>query len=89
MGDYIRWKDIGADCFKQGKISDQEVSTRFAATRGGRLHRAIYFDDGDIALSEIASDLAAAQLCRWLAAWPGHSRDGAQARSVRCLAPLA
>jgi hypothetical protein len=27
----------------------QEVVARFAAALGGRLHQAIYFDDGDIA----------------------------------------
>jgi DNA-binding XRE family transcriptional regulator len=34
---------------EQGKISGQDVLTRFAAALGGRLHQAIYFDDGDIA----------------------------------------
>ena len=34
---------------EQGKISGQEVLGRFAAALGGRLHQAIYFDDGDIA----------------------------------------
>ncbi|MDW3845986.1 helix-turn-helix domain-containing protein [Micromonospora sp. BRA006-A] len=34
---------------EQGKISGQEVVARFAAALGGRLHQAIYFDDGDIA----------------------------------------
>ncbi|MFC0099474.1 helix-turn-helix domain-containing protein [Micromonospora marina] len=34
---------------EQGKISGQEVMARFAAALGGRLHQAIYFDDGDIA----------------------------------------
>jgi DNA-binding XRE family transcriptional regulator len=34
---------------EQGKISGQEVLARFAAALGGRLHQAIYFDDGDIA----------------------------------------
>ncbi|MEE3919705.1 helix-turn-helix transcriptional regulator [Micromonospora sp. BRA006-A] len=34
---------------EQGKISRQEVVARFAAALGGRLHQAIYFDDGDIA----------------------------------------
>ncbi len=34
---------------EQGKISGQEVLVRFAAALGGRLHQAIYFDDGDIA----------------------------------------
>jgi hypothetical protein len=33
----------------QGKISGQDVVARFAAALGGRLHQAIYFDDGDIA----------------------------------------
>ncbi|MEW2430272.1 helix-turn-helix transcriptional regulator [Micromonospora sp. NPDC047644] len=34
---------------EQGKISGQEVVARYAAALGGRLHQAIYFDDGDIA----------------------------------------
>jgi DNA-binding XRE family transcriptional regulator len=34
---------------EQGKISGHEVVARFAAALGGRLHQAIYFDDGDIA----------------------------------------
>lgn len=34
---------------EQGKLSGQEVIVRFAAALGGRLHQAIYFDDGDIA----------------------------------------
>ncbi|MEH0841882.1 helix-turn-helix transcriptional regulator [Micromonospora sp. CPCC 205711] len=34
---------------EQGMISGQEVVARFAAALGGRLHQAIYFDDGDIA----------------------------------------
>ena len=33
---------------EQGKVSGQEVVARFAAALGGRLHQAIYFDDGDI-----------------------------------------
>ncbi|WP_131747681.1 helix-turn-helix transcriptional regulator [Frankia sp. Cppng1_Ct_nod] len=33
---------------EQGKISGQDVVARFAAALGGRLHQAIYFDDGDI-----------------------------------------
>ncbi|MGF7237619.1 MAG: helix-turn-helix domain-containing protein [Frankia sp.] len=33
---------------ERGKISGQEVVARFAAALGGRLHQAIYFDDGDI-----------------------------------------
>lgn len=33
---------------EQGKISGQEVLARFAEALGGRLHQAIYFDDGDI-----------------------------------------
>jgi hypothetical protein len=31
------------------RISGQDVLARFAAALGGRLHQAIYFDDGDIA----------------------------------------
>ena len=34
---------------EQGNFSGQEVVARFAAALGGRLHQAIYFDDGDIA----------------------------------------
>ncbi|MEV7007000.1 helix-turn-helix transcriptional regulator [Streptosporangium sp. NPDC051022] len=34
---------------EQGKISGQEILTRYAAALGGRLHQSIYFDDGDIA----------------------------------------
>ncbi|MEV7226994.1 MULTISPECIES: helix-turn-helix transcriptional regulator [Polymorphospora] len=33
---------------EQGKISGQDVLVRFAAALGGRLHQAIYFEDGDI-----------------------------------------
>ena len=34
---------------ERGKVSGQDVEARFAAALGGRLHQAIYFDDGDIA----------------------------------------
>ena len=34
---------------EQGKISGQEVLLRYVSALGGRLHQAIYFDDGDIA----------------------------------------
>lgn len=34
---------------EQGKISGQDVVARYALALGGRLHQAIYFDDGDIA----------------------------------------
>ncbi len=34
---------------EQGRISGQEVVARYANALGGRLHQAIYFDDGDIA----------------------------------------
>ena len=34
---------------EQGKVSGQEVLTRYAAALGGQLHQAIYFDNGDIA----------------------------------------
>jgi len=34
---------------ERGKISGQEVLVRYAVALGGRLHQAIYFDDGDIA----------------------------------------
>ena len=33
---------------ERGKISGQDVVARFAVALGGRLHQAIYFDDGDI-----------------------------------------
>jgi hypothetical protein len=36
---------------EQGKVSGHDVRARFAAAIGGRLHQAIYFDDGDIAAS--------------------------------------
>ncbi|GAB2901420.1 helix-turn-helix domain-containing protein [Streptomyces mayteni] len=34
---------------EQGRISGQEVLARYVAALGGRLHQAIYFDNGDIA----------------------------------------
>jgi transcriptional regulator with XRE-family HTH domain len=34
---------------EQGSISGQDVLARYAAALGGRLHQAIYFDDGNIA----------------------------------------
>ena len=34
---------------ERGQISGQDVLVRFASALGGRLHQAIYFDDGDIA----------------------------------------
>jgi DNA-binding XRE family transcriptional regulator len=34
---------------ERGRISGQDVLARYAAALGGRLHQAIYFDDGDIA----------------------------------------
>lgn len=34
---------------ERGKVSGQDVIARFAMALGGRLHQAIYFDDGDIA----------------------------------------
>lgn len=34
---------------EQGKVSGQDVLARYAAALGGRLHQAIYFDDGNIA----------------------------------------
>jgi DNA-binding XRE family transcriptional regulator len=34
---------------EQGKISGQDVLARYATALGGRLHQAIYFDDGNIA----------------------------------------
>lgn len=33
---------------ERGKVSGQDVIARFAMALGGRLHQAIYFDDGDI-----------------------------------------
>jgi DNA-binding XRE family transcriptional regulator len=33
---------------ERGKVSGHEVLARYAAALGGRLHQAIYFDDGDI-----------------------------------------
>ncbi|MDT0265366.1 helix-turn-helix transcriptional regulator [Streptomyces sp. DSM 44915] len=34
---------------ERGQVSGQDVLARFATALGGRLHQAIYFDDGDIA----------------------------------------
>jgi DNA-binding XRE family transcriptional regulator len=34
---------------ERGMMSGQEVLARYAVALGGRLHQAIYFDDGDIA----------------------------------------
>lgn len=34
---------------ERGHISGQEVLARYATALGGRLHQAIYFDDGDVA----------------------------------------
>ncbi len=34
---------------EQGKISGQDVLARYATALGGRLHQAVYFDDGNIA----------------------------------------
>ena len=34
---------------EQGKVSGREVLARYAVALGGRLHQAIYFDDGNIA----------------------------------------
>lgn len=34
---------------EQGKVAGQEVVARYAQALGGRLHQAIYFEDGDIA----------------------------------------
>jgi DNA-binding XRE family transcriptional regulator len=34
---------------ERGKIARQDIIARYAAALGGRLHQAIYFDDGDIA----------------------------------------
>lgn len=34
---------------EQGKVSGRDVLARYAVALGGRLHQAIYFDDGDIA----------------------------------------
>jgi DNA-binding XRE family transcriptional regulator len=34
---------------EQGQISGQDVLARFATALGGRLHQAIYFENGDIA----------------------------------------
>jgi DNA-binding XRE family transcriptional regulator len=33
---------------ERGKVSGQDIIARFAIALGGRLHQAIYFDDGDI-----------------------------------------
>jgi DNA-binding XRE family transcriptional regulator len=34
---------------ERGQASGQDVLARYAAALGGRLHQAIYFEDGDIA----------------------------------------
>lgn len=34
---------------EQGKVAGQQVVARYAEALGGRLHQAIYFEDGDIA----------------------------------------
>ncbi|ATL69473.1 helix-turn-helix domain-containing protein [Nocardia terpenica] len=34
---------------ERGQISGQDVLARYAVALGGRLHQAIYFEDGDIA----------------------------------------
>jgi len=34
---------------ERGQMSGQEVLARYATALGGRLHQAIYFEDGDIA----------------------------------------
>ncbi|WP_232668182.1 helix-turn-helix domain-containing protein [Pseudonocardia sp. TRM90224] len=34
---------------ERGKVSGQDVIARYAIALGGRLHQAIYFDDGNIA----------------------------------------
>lgn len=33
---------------EHGKVSGQDVLARYALALGGRLHQAIYLDDGDI-----------------------------------------
>ena len=33
---------------ERGKVSGQDIISRYATALGGRLHQAIYFDDGDI-----------------------------------------
>lgn len=33
---------------ERGKVSGQDILARYASALGGRLHQAIYFDDGDI-----------------------------------------
>ena len=33
---------------ERGKVSGSDVLARYATALGGRLHQAIYFDDGDI-----------------------------------------
>jgi transcriptional regulator with XRE-family HTH domain len=44
---------------ERGKISGQDVLARYATALGGRLHQAIYFDDGDItAIAQVARRLS-------------------------------
>ena len=33
---------------ERGKVSGQDIISRYATALGGRLHQAIYFEDGDI-----------------------------------------
>jgi hypothetical protein len=39
---------LPAGAGERGKISGHDVLARCATATGGRLHQAIYFDDGDI-----------------------------------------
>jgi DNA-binding XRE family transcriptional regulator len=34
---------------ERGRVAGQDIVARYAAALGGRLHQAIYFDDGNIA----------------------------------------
>jgi hypothetical protein len=56
MTNHVAWRDIRAEGvtksrisqIERGKIPGQDVLARYAIALGGRLHQAIYFDDGDI-----------------------------------------
>ena len=49
---------------ERGKVSGHDVIARFASALVGRLHQAIYFDDGDIAaIASLMRDRRQSQAC--------------------------
>ena len=50
MSSHVAWTDIRAEHVARagGEVSGHDVLARYATALGGRLHQAIYFDDGDI-----------------------------------------